>query len=343
MRRPFFTSQRFRILLWGFLAVLGLSAVAVGSYSRYILGKIQYIDPTATSMLSQEALDHYTEAGDRPIPEDTPLAPYEIILPTQEALETEANVINILLIGQDRQSGEVRARSDTILLCTLDTREKTLTMTSFLRDLYVAIPGYRSNRINAAYTAGGMALLDQTLETNFGITVDGNIAVDFQQFPQIIDLLGGVSLELRQDEADHINTATGSQLSAGTHLLNGSQALAYTRIRKLDADGDFSRTNRQRKLLEALLNSYRSTGTGQLLSLLEALLPMVTTDMTQEMLASVLTRCLPILPQLEVRTQYIPEEGTYSYRKIRGMSVLVADMDKARDLLKKTISPPRSE
>ena len=156
MRRPFFTSQRFRILLWGFLAVLGLSAVAVGSYSRYILGKIQYIDPTATSMLSQEALDHYTEAGDRPIPEDTPLAPYEIILPTQEALETEANVINILLIGQDRQSGEVRARSDTILLCTLDTREKTLTMTSFLRDLYVAIPGYRSNRINAAYTAGGM-------------------------------------------------------------------------------------------------------------------------------------------------------------------------------------------
>ena len=335
--RALFSKKVLIRLLLSILVTAGLCLLVLGSYSRRLLGKIQYVDPTSTSMLSQDALDRYTEAEDFPESSAPSLQPEEIQFPTQEAQIAADGVINILLIGQDRRPGEERARSDTMILCTLDEREKKLTMTSFLRDLYVSIPGYRSNRINAAYTAGGMALLNQTLESNFGVAIDGNIEVDFHQFPKIIDLLGGVTLELRQDEAEAINVSTQSRLSAGAQLLNGSQALAYSRIRKLDSDGDFSRTNRQRTLLEALLIRYRDAKPSELLQILEELLPMVTTDMPQDKILSLMAEFAPVLPQLEVRTQHIPAEGTYVYRKIRGMSVLVADMDAARALLQETI------
>lgn len=328
--------------LWVIPAILGVLLLAGAGYSRHLLSQIQYVDPTATAPLSQNALDQYTEAGDAP-PDKSDLQPEDIRFPSPESQESSADIVNILLIGHDRRPGESRARSDTMILCTLDIPRKRLTMTSFLRDLYVSIPGYRSNRINAAYTAGGMALLNQTLETNFGVNVDGNIEVDFQQFPKIIDLLGGVSLELRQDEAEAINTVTGSSLAAGVQALSGDQALAYSRIRKLDSDGDFSRTGRQRKLLEALLQSYRDTGSLRLMELLEELLPMVTTDMSRDEVTALAAKLIPVLPQLEIRTQYIPEDGTYTYRKIRGMSVLVADMEAAQTLLRSTVCPPAEE
>lgn len=342
-RSPHFFRKAFLSVLIVLSFVVTASLLAFAGYSRSILGKIQYVDPTATSMLSQEALDQYTEPEDMEIPQPHIPQPDDIVIPAPLPQESRAGVTNILLIGQDRRPGEARARSDTILLCTLDPQSAILTLTSFLRDLYVTIPGYRNNRINASYTAGGMALLDQTLEANFGIAVDGCIEVDFQQFPQIIDLLGGVSLELRQDEAEYINSVTGSRLSAGVHLLGGSEALAYARIRKLDSDGDFSRTHRQRKLLEALLQQYRDAEFTQLAELMETLLPMVTTDLNREDILSLVLQFAPMLPRLEIRTQFIPEEGTYTYRKIRGMSVLVADMEAARTLLQKTIAQPDAE
>ena len=210
-------------------------------------------------------------------------------------------------------------------------------MTSFLRDLYVQIPGYKNNRINATYTAGGMELLNKTLEKNFGVTVDGNIEVDFNQFSKIVDLLGGVTLELRQDEAEAVNKAVPGNLRGGECLLNGEQALAYARIRKLDSNGDFSRTQRQRKLLTALLNAYADASLPVFLSLLEEILPMITTDLTQTEILDYAMKLLPILPELELFSQHIPAEGTFSYQTIRKMAVLVADMDAARSLLEQTL------
>ena len=252
--------------------------------------------------------------------------------------EALSGSVNILLIGQDRSEESYRTRSDTILLCTFHPKSKTLTMTSILRDLYVTIPGHGNNRINAAYTAGGIPLLRQTLEENFGITVDGCVEVDFSGFAEIIDLLGGVELELRQEEADIINKSTGSSLSAGKQLLGGRQALAYARIRKLDADGDFSRTARQRKLLSVLLETCRHSSLPTLLRLVKEALPLITTDIPRKELSSLVLELLPMISQLEIREQYIPAEGTYSYQTIRGMSVLVADMEAARQLLQSTLS-----
>lgn len=255
------------------------------------------------------------------------------------AAEESPHTINLLLIGQDRLEGESRARSDSIILCTFQTDTKELTLTSFLRDLYVSIPGYGNNRINAAYTFGGIPLLTQTLENNFGVTVDGSIEVDFSQFAQIIDVLGGVEMELRQDEAELISLETGTQLSAGVHILNGHQALSYSRIRRLDADGDFSRTQRQRRVLEQLLETYRDANLVTVAKVLKGILPMITTDLSTKELLSLALDLFPMLSDLHTQTQRIPADGTYRDQRIDGMCVLVADMEQARQLLSETISP----
>ena len=124
--------------------------------------------------------------------------------------------------------------------------------------------------------------------------------MDFSQFSQIIDLLGGVQLELREDEAAEINKETGSGLSAGVQVLNGEQALTYARIRKLDADGDFSRTSRQRKLMNALLGSYRNIKWKDLLPLIDELLPLISTDMNYGRLVLLAMEILPKLSDAQI-------------------------------------------
>ena len=248
-----------------------------------------------------------------------------------------SHIVNILLIGQDRREGEERARSDSMILCTFNKRTKQITMTSFLRDLYVPIPGHGSNRINAAYTLGGMKLLDKTLRENFGIYIDGNVEVDFGHFAQIIDLLGGVDMELRQDEANFINKETGSDLSAGMQRLNGEQALMYSRIRKLDSDGDFSRTDRQRKVMSALFQAYKNSGINTMLSLVKQILPMVDTDMGTIEMMLLAMELVPMLSQAEVVSQHVPAAGTYTDQNIQGMSVLVPDTEAVRQMLENTL------
>ena len=246
---------------------------------------------------------------------------------------SNAGSTNILLIGQDRREGETQSRSDSIILCTFSGQTSQLTVTSFLRDLYVPIPGRRANRINAAYSFGGRELLKQTLEENFGITIDGCVEFDFLQFSGIIDTLGGVTLPLRQDEAKIINQETGSTLGEGTHTLTGDQALAYARIRKLDPDGDFSRTDRQRKVMQALVDSYRKASPARLIPLLKQLLPMLSTDLSQKQLFSLAMEIIPELPDLRIVSQRIPADGTFADKTIDGMQVLAADLEAAKKLL----------
>lgn len=245
--------------------------------------------------------------------------------------------VNILLIGNDGREGEAGARSDSMILCSFDRRGKTLVMTSFLRDLYVPIPGNGSNRLNAAYAFGGRDLLKKTLEENFDIRIDGSVEVDFSHFAQIVDMLGGVTLELRQDEADTVSQETGTALSAGVQTLNGDQALAYSRIRYLDADGDFSRTARQRKVLSALLDAYRDASLGDMLSAAAKILPMLDTDLNSVEIIKYTTQLLPILSGGEITSQHIPAPDGYRDQTIDGMSVLVADMEKARQMLRQSL------
>lgn len=258
--------------------------------------------------------------------------------PSAEADASQDNsLVNILLIGQDRREADSPARADSVILCSFQPEAGSIVITSFLRDLYVEIPGHEGNRLNAAYALGGMSLLKETLQKNFDICIDGCIEADFSCFPQIIDTLGGVSIELRKDEADAINKTIPGTLTDGLHLLNGSQALAYSRIRKLDADGDFSRTNRQRKVLTSLLDSYRNAGLMKMISVAADLLPMVSTDLSKKEIMILAARLYPLVDCPSVVSQRIPADGSYSFGNVRNMDVLIADLEEAGLLLKSTL------
>lgn len=259
---------------------------------------------------------------------------------TSDLTKKDRDVINLLLIGQDKREGDTVSRADSILLCSFRRSDGTLTLTSFLRDLYLPIPGRGSDRINAAYAYGGSALLKKTVTENFEIPLDGCLEVDFSRFAQIVDTLGGVELELRPDEAQVINRETGSSLTEGLCLLTGEQALVYSRIRKLDTDGDFSRTDRQRKVVSAIISAYRDAGLPALMKLLKQILPMISTDMSESRLLLLALEVFPMLPELTLSSQSIPAPGTASDKTINGMAVLVADLEAAKQLLRQTAGCP---
>lgn len=332
--------RRMLKILNTFLAVILVLMLGITFMINGLMNKMNRTDGTVESM-SQEEMDAYLaeqraeedDATNPTVDEDEVDWGSDV-----ETIENSENMVHILLIGQDRRPGESRARSDTMILVSVDKEDKTITLTSFLRDLYVKIPGYGSNRLNAAYSWGGMELLNDTLEQNFGVVVDGNIEVDFNQFAQIVELLGGVDMELRSDEANLINTECGGSLVKGMNHMNGEETLTYARIRKLDANRDFSRTERQRKVLTALVEQLKDSSLTTLMDLVDGVLPMVTTDMTNTEILGYATSLFPMLSGASINSQRIPADDAYYGAAINGMSVLVADMDAARQLLQDTIA-----
>lgn len=312
-------------------------------YASRLMGSINRVDNQET--LSQEQLDQLlADETEETVDATIPTVNQEDIDWGSDVEKVEAgeNVINILLIGQDAR-GSGHARSDSMILCTFNKETNTITMTSFMRDLYVKIPGYYNNRINAAYFAGGMSVLNETLEYNFGVEVDGNVEVNFAHFAEVIDVLGGVDIELTGAEANYINNALRdegivSNLSEGMQHLDGKQALWYSRTRKVGGGGDFTRTERQRRVLNALITEFRNADLSTMLNLLEEILPMITTDMSNAEIISLATELFPMLANCTIVSQRIPADDAYKMTMIDGMSVLLADMDAARELLKDTIS-----
>ena len=311
------------------LAIVLAAMLLVTFYADHLLGKINLSDGKWET-LSREELEELLNPSEEIDPDFTGpvLSGDEIDWGTSpdHSIGKEKEIINILLIGQDTR-GAARGRSDSMILCTINTAKKSITLTSFLRDLYVQIPGYADNRINAAYALGGPDLLNATLEKNFGIHVDGNVEVDFNQFTKIIDLIGGVEMELTGSEAGYINmVAEGNYVTSGTNLLDGKLALIYARNRH-DIDGDFSRTNRQRKLLTAVFEKYKTAKLTTQLSLLEEILPMITTNLTKGEIVDYATDVLPLLTGSEINTLHIPTDDGYSNAVINGMMVLVPDLE----------------
>lgn len=328
--------------------VLGLVLVVLLSgtvYAEYLLGKMNYVQSNETQpRLSQEEFDAM-QGTEEPDPDFTgpELNADEVELedPNAQIGGEGQSIVNILLIGQDTTDG-TRARSDSMILVTFNKNKNTITMTSFMRDLYVKIPGYNKNRINTSYALGGMSLLNETLETNFGIHVDGNVEVDFGHFEEIIDLLGGVTIELTSGEASYINKWVPQQKATkGVNRLSGAQALMYARDRTTSANGsagDFQRTSRQRTVLNALIEEYKNTSLTNMIGMLDDILPMLTTDLTKKEIVGYVQEFLPMLASAEIITQRIPADGCYTMAMIDGMSVLVPDIAKNVQILVESLT-----
>lgn len=250
-------------------------------------------------------------------------------------LPTDA--FNILLIGVDSRSDSYSGRSDSMILVSINTTTKKILMTSFLRDMYVTIPGYTSNRLNAAYAYGGTDLLKQTIKTNFGISVDRCVVGNFYTVMDIVDELGGLDIKVSSAEIKYMNGYIKnhnyllgndmskdllSESSAGVLHLNGSQALAYARVRYVGTD--FGRTERQRTVVSLCAEKLKTKSLTELNTLLEKFLPKVRTDLSAGECASLITVAMD-LSNYQVESMAIPQSGTWQNANIRGMSVLTVD------------------
>ena len=322
-------------ILCGFLALVLFVMIFATVYIEYLFGRIGRVDP-------------YEDGTNPPgwtMPEDS--VDPDFSGPVVDATDVEHNTvpphliqdansdgyINILLVGQDRRPGEGRQRSDSMILCSFNVEKEKFSMISFLRDTYVYIPGWGSEKLNAAYAHGGFKCLNETLAVNFGVAVDAGVEVDFSGFEQIIDLLGGVSINITQKEADYMRTNWGIDLPAGNNRLNGNQALYYSRIRKLDMDA--KRAERQRKVLTSLINEYKNKSIPEMLDILDDVLPMVTTTMSNQEIVGYAMEIFPMLSKTEIKNQQIPAAGTYTDMTVGKVTATkVADMEANRQILR---------
>ena len=319
------------------LAIILVVLVAATVYAEVTLGRIRRSDHQST--LSSSEMDDLINETDPHDPDFTgpTYDKDDVTLPSYTAPEiiNGEHVLNILLVCTDND-GTYRGRSDSMILCTVDTEKKTLTMTSFLRDMYLNIPGYGKQRINVAYMVGGFPMLYDTLRENFGVVVDYGVEVNFDSFTEVIDRVGGVDITLTSAEASHLQ-GKGYDVYEGVNHMDGATALAHARNRTTGYDGDFSRTNRQRAVLEALFVKASTLDVTSLMGLVDVMIPMVVTDMSNTEIISAATTLAPIMSELELVSQRIPADGTYEMAMIDGMSVLLPDFDANHKLLQETI------
>ena len=256
---------------------------------------------------------------------------------SDNSLESSAMVKNILLLGVDARSGEEaeQTRSDTMMLVSLDMKHHCIKLVSFLRDTWVYIPTLDSEqRLNAACSSGGYQGVVDAIEYNFGVDIDNYAVVDFEMFKVLVDSLGGVEIDVTEAEAKEV---TGHPLrygnvtlESGKNKLTGEQALAYCRIRKIDTD--FVRTERQRKVMSAILDSAKHSNPFKLYKMAFNSAPYIETDMSKGELMSLVAQA-GICITGDLHQTKVPFEGTWDYATIRGNSVISINTKKNKEML----------
>ncbi len=274
---------------------------------------------------------------------------YEKVEAFTAASPTSNGVTNILLIGNDAREGVSGSRSDAMILLSISDKTKKIQMTSFLRDSFVDIPGHGQNRLNAAFSFGGAELLMKTITANFGIEVNRYMIVDFNAFVGIVDAVGGVELDLTNEEVKLVNgylweyniinklpegTDYLDETLSGKIKLDGAQALAYTRNRYIGSD--FGRTERQRKVINAVIEKLPGALITNGDGVLKNMCTNIETNMTQGDCYQLAIKA-PFLLKYEKVSESVPIEGSWSDARINKMAVLKVDFEKNKAFLRQTI------
>ena len=318
------------------LAVILVLVIAVVWAANHVLGKLGSFDDLEETNPNETIVEEFdtdsTIDGQETI---ETINAGDVTFGEVEVLESK-EIVNIMLIGQDARPGEGRSRSDSMILVTLNPKKNAIQMTSFMRDTYVQIPGYMDNRLNVAYRYGGTELMNETFKKNFGLQIDGNVMVDFKEFAHIIDILGGVEIELNAEEVQYLRN-NGFAVQQGKNHLDGETALDYSRMRYVSG-GDYGRTERQRKVLSSVINSLRGQGLTGILKLVDEVLPSVVTNVSKTDIIKYVTEGVSLLAnQAEIQSLRIPADDAHYGAMIDGMSVMVADMAMCREDLNEFI------
>lgn len=268
---------------------------------------------------------------------DEPLKDNEYI--DDSELYRDSEQTNILLIGVDARESDVSSRSDTMMLLTIDNKNGQIKLTSFLRDSYVKIAGRKKEKLNAAYFRGGIQGLVDTLELNFKVEIPYYMLVDFEIFTTVVDMLGGIEVEVTEKESAYSKKTPTDRggylpLEAGENIhLNGTEALWYSRMRYLDSD--FMRTQRQRKVITAIVEKAKLQKPQALLELAETIIPLIKTNITaDEMKKLGVDAVFDKAYNYSIVQQQIPADETWSNKRISGVGAcLVMDLDENAEIL----------
>ena len=254
--------------------------------------------------------------------------------------EYSKDIVNIALFGVDSEDGQA-GRSDSIMILTVDTIHNKIKLTSIMRDSYVNIEGHGMDKINHAYAFGEEQLALQTINENFGLNVKDYALVNFTSLPEIVDALGGIDIEVTEEELQFINGYIGSINSlegtssenittAGTQHLDGVQTLAYARIRYTDG-GDYVRTERHRTVLNALFKKILDKPATEYLGVLDKLLPYVQTSMNSSSIISLATNTLTAMSSPTIQQERLPLDGYSEGVMIDGIYYLSFDIDYTKE------------
>ena len=302
----------------------GLCAVYFGF--KHYLGRTNYVDDGDVT-INYDAL---TASGDEELEtldgDIESLFANEIEAGNKINIVSDSDVYNILLIGTDTRNNYY-GNSDSMILASINSETNTIYMTSFMRDLYANIPGVGIRKLNSAYAVGAGPLLVATIEDNYRIDIDNYAAVDFGSMAKIIDLIGGVDLNLTEEEVKYVNVYLEEPCKqqglnvqdyymsgSGMKHLNGQQAVAFARIRytsRGNEHSDYGRTSRQREVLVQLMQKARSLDAATLLQVVNEMLPLITHNIDAATLASLITNA-PSYINYDIQTDRIPYDGLYS-------------------------------
>ena len=246
------------------------------------------------------------------------------VMQLADQLFSQKDTYNMLLLGVDRRDESWNGNSDVILLVTVNNEKKTIYLTSFLRDLYADIPGIGVRKLNAACANGGPELTVQTLEENYQVKIDHYAMVDFNAMISVVDALGGIELEIDEDERvtanDYITCMCEDNgddpenfyiKEAGLVHLNGYQAVGYARNRYTGKGSDFGRTQRQRNVLTAIAEKVRKEDADTLAKSIESVMPYITHDIPEMEMIGLMMQAAGWL-DYEVAQQHIPYDDEYT-------------------------------
>lgn len=262
-----------------------------------------------------------------------------IYLKDSTLLQSE-NVRNILFIGSDAREGLGGQRSDTMILFSIDTVNRKIKLTSFMRDSYVYIPGKGySTKLNAAFNYGGAQLLMDTIEYNFGVDIEDYVLLDYEAFIEFINLLGGITInDVTEKEAKYMREQVNRpKFKAGTNEnVDGRTAMWYCRIRYVDSD--FGRTQRQRKVITSIIAKAAKTNIFKLIDIVRQVLPNISTSLDRNDLLGLGIGAFFKYIRYDIVQQQIPAEDTWwSVRLPNSGDVLKMDFDKNKKILKEFI------
>ena len=316
------------LIILAVLLVLGGAAAAAGAvYYNRMMNKMNIIElPEDTYVYTEDT--YVTEVTETAVAETEGAAIADTTEATTVVTEppkaTADDIVNILLGGQCSRAGEESRMADTTMLVSINTFDGTVTLFSVLRDSYVKLPDYKGHTCGRAkFTvcyglgyqwgdiAGAMEMTNICMRDNFGVEVDYNVEIDFESFIRVVDLMGGIEIELTEAEAQYLNNDdlyVTYDVEPGLQYLDGMAALSYARMRKAegDADSDIKRSARQRLVLETLLNKVRGLSLPELQRCADILLPEITTTMTPGDIMNLLTRIIPVFKDIKVVGETIP-------------------------------------